>query len=245
MSAPTPMPTRSSAILARFVAAAFSQPDAELVARLADPAVRAELCDAAATLGLDVDFVAALFEPRRLAAHIDDHARILGHTVRSECPPYELEYRAAEVFQHSQTLADVAGFYRAFGFVAAGPLCEREDHAATEWEFLSALAMKSDLAHCDDERACCRDALRAFLKDHAAVWMPAFHERVRKADADSFLAHAAGLADLLLRRWCAELNVAVGPRWLELRPISDADSTIDCATPGTVELGPTLAAAME
>jgi TorA maturation chaperone TorD len=165
--------------------------------------------------------------------------------VRSSCPPYELEYRTAEVFQQSQTLADIAGFYRAFGCDAAGSLTERADHIASEWEFLALLAWKESIAKRDDQVACCIDAQASFLQEHAAVWMPAFFSRIRQAEPGSFLAHLASLADLVLRDWCEALNVSIGSAWLELRPITEEDSTITCGTPGAVELGPTLAAAME
>lgn len=247
------MPTQSNAAiaiaratLARFVAVLFGRPESDQLSRLKGFGVHTELARAEAVLGFEagrMDEVFASFEKGAQAPEVYD--RVLGHTVRSECPPYELEYRTAEVFQQAQTLADIAGFYRAFGFDASGPLVERADHIVAEWEFLAVLALKESMAGRDEDAECCRDAQRAFLKEHAAVWMPAFFERIRRMEANCFLAKAADLAERVLRLWCVDLGVSVGPNWLELRPIEEEDSTISCGAPGAVELGPTLASAME
>ncbi len=253
MSDPTSMPipsdahiARERAKLARFIAAAFSGPNPDCLAQLAEPGIRNELRAAANSLAIDGRLVDAVLDSFTFGeANESAYTRLLGHTVRSECPPYELEYRSVEVFQQSQTLADIAGFYRAFGFDVAGPVHEREDHAATEWEFLAVLSIKAALARCEEDRDCCVSAQRAFLQDHAATWMPAFFERIRKADSTSFLAEVASFAEAVLGQWCEVLGVAIGSKWIELKPVTEDDSNITCGAPGAVELGPTLAAAME
>jgi TorA maturation chaperone TorD len=232
--------------LARFISAVFSEPSPASFARLAEPDVIAELRRAAAALDIEGRIIDTILDSFiHGGANEESYVRLLGHTVRSATPPYELEYRTAEVFQQSQTLADIAGFYRAFNVDCTGPLTERADHLATEWEFLAVLAMKESLAACETDRECCVNAQRAFLEEHAASWMPAFFERIRKADSEAFLACAANLAEAVLDGWCAEFSITLGPKWLELRSISEDDSTITCGAAGAVELGPTLAAAMQ
>lgn len=247
------MPTQSEnpiplarATLARFVAESFSQPEKERIARFTSAGVQDELRQAASVLEIDHRLVNGVFNSFKAGPPEEDvYNRILGHTVRSECPPYELEYRTSEVFQQAQTLADISGFYRAFGYEAAGPLVERADHIVAEWEFLSVLAHKQTLAINENDAVCCLNAQRGFLSEHAAMWMPAFFERIRRMDVASFLGCVSNLGESVLRSWCTELNVSIGQSWLELRPISDEDSSISCGAPGTVELGPLLASAME
>jgi len=245
------MPIRSEiwtatarAKLARFVAAAFSEPADRMSQLLHEMNASHEVHDAANLLGLEHRLVDQALQVNGHDPE-SDSLSLLGHTVRSTCPPYELEYRSAEVFQQSQTLADICGFYRAFGFEAAGPVADRADHVAAEWEFLAVLAIKEALAEDESQRSCCVDAQRLFLAEHAGVWMPAFFERIRRAGRSTWLAHVADLADVVLRSWCAERGVALGSRWLELRPVCEEDATITCGAPGAVELGPTLAAAMQ
>lgn len=267
MSDPTSMPTpsesngrdthsdegeaaRARAVLSRFIAACFSGADA-LRAQMTGPALRSEVQQACLRARIAVDTLDALFGTLAdIDALRDARDRLLGHSVRSDCPPYELEYCQAEVFQQSQTLADIAGFYNAFGLQLDGPLAERHDHLVAEWEFLCILAFREFQASRTSDAPSseiCRDAQRAFLRDHAARWMPAFFTRVRSAEPGGPLAPICDLADALLRAWCDTLGVTLGAQWIELRDICEDDVAIRCGAPdaGQVELGPTLAAAAE
>lgn len=235
---------------ARFLAELFGVDEAGAYDRLGDGALYRELSAAASVLSIDEANLRPLFADRPPFDDVlDARNRLLGHTVRSACPPYELEYGQAEVFQQSQRLADIAGFYAAFGFETAGLIAERPDHIVAQWEFLFVLAVREAQALGEarlEDAASCHSAQRSFLKDHAASWMPAFFERIRRAEPPPFFLAAANIADRVLGEWCAALSVPMGARWIELRPISEEDSTITCGAPGegTVELGPTLAAAM-
>jgi TorA maturation chaperone TorD len=245
MPTPSSIAALSRAKLARLIAAGFAEPCRENTNRFCHQAVQEEICAAARNLSLATAGPIAFFECLKdKGAFEQDYGRLLGHTVRSECPPYELEYRGSEVFQQSQTLADIMGFYRAFGFDVTGLSMERGDHIATQWEFLAVLSMMECIADKPEEASRCVDAQREFLREHAASWMPAFFERIRRSSPESALAKLADLAHELLRHWCAGLKVQIGPGWLELREITDEDSTITCGAPGAVELGPHLAAAM-
>lgn len=250
-------PTRSDAdsaiaraTLARFIAELVAEPDARWLARLADPEAISELRLAAATLCIDPRTLESIWHQLQRADRItDEHGHLCGHTVRSSCPPYELEYGSGEVFQQSQALADIGGFYRAFGMQLSGSLAERPDHIVPEWEFLSLLALKEAraiVAGHIDSASCCRDAQRSFLKDHAAAWMFGWFNRVRNERPDGFFSAVVNVAESVLREWCASRSVSVGADWLELRPVTDEDSTITCGAPGAaeVELGPRLAQAL-
>ena len=259
MSDPTNTPTPSDAVrdaeararLARLCAELFSEQDEQGFSALGADELCREATDAANQLKLSTTLVDRLFLDRpTFDEYLVSRSQMLGHTVRSDCPPYELEYAHAEVFQQSSRLADIAGFYAAFGLESAGAQAERPDHVVPQWEFLSILASREAQAlnaKDADGADCCRHAQHAFLSDHAAFWMFAFFERLRKSDSESFFAHAGQLAAALLREWCRALCVPAGSDWIELRPISDEDSTIECGAPDAphVELGPTLAAAME
>ena len=240
------------AMLARFVAELFADPDEAWAARLSDETVHRELEAAARTLSLSESTLRAVLDsPASVNALAERHSALLGHTVRAECPPYELEYARSDVFQHAHSLADVSAFYRAFGMETGGPMSERADHIVAEWEFLTVCALKQSRAQetaMVEAAEQCLDAQRAFLKDHAAIWMPAFFGRLRRAEPEGFLSRAADLAEALLREWCAALGVPLGPDWLELRPAEEEDLSINCGPgpgPGQVQLGPALSEALE
>lgn len=265
MSAPKPTPTASSpsaseaslvqhcrarATLARLLAECFAEPDSQRLARLAEDDVRSEATAAGAIIGLDRGPVAALLEKLpSLDELMAARNRLFGHSVRSNCPPYELEYGRSEVFQQSQSLADIAGFYAAFGLAPNGPLAERPDHVVGQLEYLCMAALRESSAievGRADAAEVCRNAQRAFLRDHAAKWMPAFFARVLRESTGAFFDAAATLGRALIAEWCAALDVPSGPEWLELREVVEEDATITCGAPDAqqVELGPTLAAAM-
>ncbi len=113
-----------------------------------------------------------------------------------QAPPNETAH-APETPQESLTrtfqLADIAGFYRAFG-VEVTPGSERVDHIAAELEFMHLLAVKQALAEDRGETenaAICRDASAAFLRDHLGRWCPRFGTQLENT-AHSDVYRAAG-----------------------------------------------------
>lgn len=147
---------------------------------------------------------------------------LFGHTVRSSCPLYELEYGRSEVIQLTSELADITGFYAAFGLDLVPDAHERPDHLSTECEFMSVMALKEAHAAGHDDAAAL-DAVhlaqRKFLRDHLGRWSPAFRTRVRKADPRGFHALLADVVGALIVCECRRFNVACGPPLLEIAPM--------------------------
>jgi nitrate reductase assembly molybdenum cofactor insertion protein NarJ len=97
---------------------------------------------------------------------------------------YETEYGLPNEYRQSQEMADIAGFYRAFGFAVGGQHRERPDHLATELEFLYVLTLKEALAAAqgiDEHVEVSVEARRHFLRDHLGRWMDLFAESLRRA----------------------------------------------------------------
>ncbi len=98
-----------------------------------------------------------------------------------QCAPTETSHTndsAGHALTRNVEIADIAGFYRAFG-VEVGDRSERPDHLAAELEFLQLLAVKEAIARGDVEGDgshenvdVCLNATRAFLVDHVAQWVP-------------------------------------------------------------------------
>ena len=90
---------------------------------------------------------------------------------------YETELGLPHEFRQSQELADIAGFYRAFGLQTGAAVRERPDHLATELEFMYLLALKEAYADSNslpEQAEICVDAQRKFLQDHLACWIGLF-----------------------------------------------------------------------
>jgi nitrate reductase assembly molybdenum cofactor insertion protein NarJ len=108
------------------------------------------------------------------------HRRTFGLT-GSLC--YETELGLPNEFRQSQELADIAGFYRAFGFQVGGEQRERPDHLATELEFLYVLSLKEAYAAeqgIDEHVEVCVEARRHFLRDHLGRWIGLFVQSVSR-----------------------------------------------------------------
>ncbi|HET7377314.1 MAG TPA: molecular chaperone TorD family protein, partial [Anaerolineae bacterium] len=83
-------------------------------------------------------------------------------------------------FRQSQELADIAGFYRAFGFTFDGKIHERPDFLASELEFMHILTLKEARAveaGRADQAEICIEAERKFLQDHLGRWIGLFAQR--------------------------------------------------------------------
>ncbi|HEY7311483.1 MAG TPA: molecular chaperone TorD family protein [Gemmataceae bacterium] len=145
------------------------------------------------------------------------HADVFGLVLPRECPPYETEYcSSAEAFFRAQQLADIAGFYRAFGIQTTHASPERPDHLALELEFMAFLLRKERLA-CTAEQTCvCADAQRSFLRDHLAWWVPSFAAGLRRKAERGFYATVAQVLAAFMPAERARLGVAAPS--LPMRP---------------------------
>ena len=113
---------------------------------------------------------------------------------------YETECGLPNEFQQSQEMADIAGFYRAFGLMLGGAVRERPDHIAVELEFMHVLALKEAFAlerGLAEQKEICIDAQGAFLRDHLAGWTGLLAEAVAKLG--SLLPEAPGPESLYPR----------------------------------------------
>jgi TorA maturation chaperone TorD len=134
---------------------------------------RAQL--AAAILGDDAFAIVDQLEIPLPADMETQYIGTFGHTMKQSYPAYEMEYDQGHVFMQSQSMAELASFYRTFGAQAASG--ERLDHVATELEFMYFLTYKE--AHAvtsDTEKGAevCSDGQRRFLEKHLGRWAPPF-----------------------------------------------------------------------
>lgn len=115
--------------------------------------------------------------------------------------PYETEY-TRETPQHalsqSHELADIAGFYKAFGLEVSEHYPERVDHIATELEFMQVLTGKEAMALKSNEKEhiyIVRDAQNKFIQDHLGRWAGAFKDKLSKVDHCGFYSTLGELLD--------------------------------------------------
>ncbi|MBW2391056.1 MAG: molecular chaperone TorD family protein [Deltaproteobacteria bacterium] len=111
-------------------------------------------------------------------------------------------------------MADVAGFYKAFG-VEVGEGDERVDHIAAELEFMNLLAVKQAVALQDEgpgEHAqICRDASRVFLRDHLLRWAPRLGQALAESGGDPIHGAAGRLLSQFINFDAALLDAEGAP----------------------------------
>ncbi|MEK7426972.1 MAG: molecular chaperone TorD family protein [Actinomycetota bacterium] len=155
--------------------------------------------------------------------------------------PYECSNTLPSAGGHTPRLADIAGFYRAFGMEVSG---DRPDHVVAELEFASTVTLAEAEARANssaDDAAVCATAARAFIRDHLGLWLDVFADRVDAIDALRPWTPFAAAAAELVAADAADRNV-VPARSLAVLPddaglLADDDDLLphcgeDCAGPG-------------
>lgn len=179
-------------------------------------------------------------QPFQQAAHFVDnadgevlereHIRLFGPAGR--CSLHETAYGdAGRLLGKSANLADISGFYLAFGLQPTPGDTHPEDHLALELEFMSLLALKEAYALVEgwhEHLEVTREAHRKFLQDHFGTWIDALGEQLRACDPHPFY---ATLCEMLQRLAHAELaRLKVSPVVISGR-LADAEmggDTLEC-----------------
>lgn len=158
-----------------------------------------------------------------------EYDRIFGLVVPKDCAPYETEYYpTGETFARSQQMADIAGFYQAFGIEPSRSSPERPDHLALELEFMAFLLSKKRealaAAVSDPEWAAqadiCDQAQRDFFRDHLAWWVPTFAAGLRRKAKNGYYDALAAVLAAWIPDECRRLKIdavlrPAGPELIE------------------------------
>lgn len=142
--------------------------------------------------------------------YIDLFDRQEGHV-----PLYETEYGRARAVGKGHALADLAGFYRAFGVSVGGmedegQLTELPDHVAVELEFLGYLLLKeAELERRGDRDGAeiVRDAERKYLGEHLGGLVSTIGDAL--GDRHELYARIFGWCGALVAAECARHGVDV------------------------------------
>jgi DMSO reductase family type II enzyme chaperone len=195
-----------------------------------------ELCEALARLTNDSELVGEAQALRDVFADADverlraGHHRAFDESSSDRCAPTEMDQLGgAPQLELTRTfeMADVAGFYSAFG-VEVESSGERSDHITAELEFMNLLAVKESIALQEEgegEHAeICRNASRSFLRDHLARWAPRLGECLEASGGDPVYRTAGRLLGSFVTFDAERLDVQNAPVH-RLSPERRADPT--------------------
>lgn len=152
---------------------------------------------------------------------------------------YETEYGLPHEFRQAQELADISGFYRAFGFAMGGVVRERPDHLAVELEFLHVLALKEAhaLLHGVAEQVeVCVAAQAKFLGDHLGTWVDLFAQSLALNTEEAPYLPLANFTDAFVQAEAARLGVVLTPRNRKEVKHTPYDTDFSCAACPIVDL---------
>ena len=220
-------------------------PSPESVARLRSTETRAALVDAAHHLALRETaggdppqlekrveaLTARLTEGVDLESLLSAYGRLFGHTARGAVCPYESEFGSETHFQQTARLANLGGFYAAFGLKLGEQTKERIDHVCSELEFLGFLARKEAFALRERDDAMLsetRKAVRLFLRDHLGRFARAFARELSREDRGGFYGLLADVLFDFVTLECARVSVQAGPPFVTLRPAENDDTSMEC-----------------
>ncbi len=178
------------------------------------------------------------------------YEQTFGLLVSGPAPLHETEYISGKLsFQRSHALADIAGFYRAFGVAVPDETPERPDQIVMELEFMARLMELEEQArrhalYCetsqqrqvDLERATvCLEARRRFFTEHLGWWAPGLARLLIEGDSHPFYQAGARFLAALLTAQRALLGVAPSQRVAVPSPPEETGPCDDCLV---ANLGP-------
>ena len=190
-------------ILYRWGARLFVYPDDALIEDLCSGHTAEELSAAEAAVGADPELAEALDALRKTIGALDPRAPGLAeeYTFLFErdvhCPLYETSYRSEREIVLTHDLAEISGFYGAFGVQVSSLHPDRADHLSLELDFLSFLCAKEAYAveqGWKGRAALTRKARLRFLQEHPAEWLPDFATRLTQHARLDFYPTAARFA---------------------------------------------------
>lgn len=141
-----------------------------------------------------------------------EYNRLFAHLGSTKCPPYETEYGLDNIYQKTEAMADIGGFYFAFGLDIAQQNTDRVDFISTEMEFMSFLAMKEAYAlerQEQEHEEICRDAQQKFLAEHLGRWVSMFVTILSLATDNRFYAGLGALTKRFIDSEARNFGVAL------------------------------------
>lgn len=118
-------------------------------------------------------------EGEKLTDIQEQYVATFNHT-QSESPLYETYYTYTSPFQQASELADISGFYNAFGLKLDLRTVERADHISIQLEFMAFLLLRLSTETANSEAtAVIEAAIKKFVAEHLGRWAPALGEMIR------------------------------------------------------------------
>lgn len=150
-----------------------------------------------------------------LDKHRREWASLFGVEEGVTVSPYQLTYLPGPLVTTVRELADMKGFYQAFGLEIAPEERDRGDNIVFQVEFLSHLLFREATLRQENDTegvSVVVGAQRSFLEDHLGRWYWRFAEEVAKQDTGGFYVAVAELLAALVEEDIDRLGA--DPEWV-------------------------------
>jgi putative dimethyl sulfoxide reductase chaperone len=204
----------------RLLSMALGYPDRELMTGLSEASFISQFTECAKKLpsyGSIKRFIQSLetsikrYGDNIFPTIISEYLALFGQDHEPKCSLYELGHLSrGPLFMNTGILADIAGFYRAFGLEVADGSKDRVDHISIELEFMYFLALKEAFILKNGEQSnlkVCIEAQKKFLLDHLGRWAGIFHERIKVNTNSSFYCQLTRLLDKFVAQDAKTLGI--------------------------------------
>lgn len=104
-------------------------------------------------------------------------------------------------------IADLCGFYHAFGFDVNSGTGEKADHLATELEFKAMLFVMEHRSQTPDRQQVVREAISNFSRDHLGEWITLFCRRMEQTAQTPLYKAIATLRSAMWSVIASDLNL--------------------------------------
>ncbi len=203
--------------LYKLASLAFDRPDEEFREALLSGEFADQLVESAAALDnetLAVHADAVVEEAPTDEAGVDDlyseWATHFGFEEGGEIQQYQIEYGPGTLVTSTDTIADIAGFFKAFGLEIRDGNRDRADHLCLQLEFCSHLALQTAYLQLDEDETgidVLVNAQEDFIEDHLGRWIPRYSETVEDECVSAFYRELARLVDELVAEDVDRLDI--------------------------------------
>ncbi len=189
------------AFLCRFLSLSFSYPTEGSLNQLMGALPDLERSLSALSINFPVDELRGAIETgmKHLTDLQGEFTSLFETSVRA--PARETSYELEKAGRRSVEMADILGFYRAFGVELKAPV--EPDSLVAELEFLSLLYQKEEFLSREGDTEgtkVVREARDKFLREHVGRWYDIFSEKVKEEAEGSFYPKMADLLKTFLDR---------------------------------------------
>lgn len=194
--------------LYQFLSLAFSYPEEGILKKLEESLNDLEQ----ALQDLQISYDAASLGPvlkearGRLLDLQGEHNALFATSVKA--PVWETAYELDKTARRAVELADIEGFYRAFGLNLTAPT--EPDSLVAELELLAVLLQKQLYALHEGSQEgveICQDAHWKFLSDHLGRWYEVFVRRLHEASEDPYYRRIGGLLKVFVDKETEGLQI--------------------------------------